>query len=205
MSATESLRPVATLLAEPHHDGSDAYVLERPDELGGDARRPRCACRAGAADEVVAPLRRRRRAARRRGGASTTRRSRDAGGARRFPVDRARDALPLAARPAATVGYAWVNGLGVVAHDVPDADDFVLAAEPRRAGLAPRARSSTRSSPTGSRRAGSRGEAPDWAVRARVGRAADRARARNAARVLRRRPARGRGSTSTTSRRSART
>jgi hypothetical protein len=23
----------ATLLAEPHHDGSDAYVLEAPDEL----------------------------------------------------------------------------------------------------------------------------------------------------------------------------
>src|SRR5207237_938451 len=27
----------ATLLAEPHHDGSDLYVLERPDDLGGDA------------------------------------------------------------------------------------------------------------------------------------------------------------------------
>ena len=25
------------------------------------------------------------------------------------------------------VGYAWVNGLGVVTHDVPDADDFVLS------------------------------------------------------------------------------
>ena len=29
-----------------------------------------------------------------------------------------------------TAGYAWVNGLGVVAHDVPDADDFVLATDP---------------------------------------------------------------------------
>jgi alpha-glucosidase len=28
------------------------------------------------------------------------------------------------------VGYAWVNGLGLVAHDVPDADDFVLTADP---------------------------------------------------------------------------
>ncbi len=27
----------ATLLDLPHHDGSDAYVLERPDELGGKA------------------------------------------------------------------------------------------------------------------------------------------------------------------------
>ena len=25
----------ATLLDRPHHDGSDAYVLERPDEQGG--------------------------------------------------------------------------------------------------------------------------------------------------------------------------
>jgi alpha-glucosidase len=27
------------------------------------------------------------------------------------------------------VGYAWLNGLGLVAHDVPDADDFVLSAD----------------------------------------------------------------------------
>ena len=35
------MSPVAeiegTLLDEPHHDGSDLYVLERPDEAGGEA------------------------------------------------------------------------------------------------------------------------------------------------------------------------
>jgi alpha-glucosidase len=28
------------------------------------------------------------------------------------------------------VGYAWLNGLGLVGHDVPDADDFVLTTDP---------------------------------------------------------------------------
>jgi alpha-glucosidase len=28
------------------------------------------------------------------------------------------------------VGYAWLNGLGLVDHDVPDADDFVLTTDP---------------------------------------------------------------------------
>ena len=102
-------------------------------------------------------------------------------------------------------GYAWLNGRGVVAHDVPDADDFVLAARSRRAGLAPRARSSTRSSPTASPRAGAGAEAPDVGGAPRVGRAADGPRAEHAARVVRRRPARGSSSISTTSRSSART
>src|SRR5581483_9476087 len=42
----------AVALAEPHHDGSELYVLERPDELGGSAvvrlRAPR-----GAAGRVL--------------------------------------------------------------------------------------------------------------------------------------------------------
>ena len=29
--------PALTGLAEPHHDGSEAYVLESPEELGGEA------------------------------------------------------------------------------------------------------------------------------------------------------------------------
>ena len=35
MTATEAMRAAA--LAEPHHDGSELYVTERPDELGGKA------------------------------------------------------------------------------------------------------------------------------------------------------------------------
>jgi alpha-glucosidase len=37
MSAVETAGAAATLLAEPHHDGSDQFVRELPDELGGDA------------------------------------------------------------------------------------------------------------------------------------------------------------------------
>ena len=51
MTATE-LEPGTSLLSEPHHDGSDDYVLERPDELGGEAvvrvRAPK-----GSADDVI--------------------------------------------------------------------------------------------------------------------------------------------------------
>ena len=51
MSSTEVDRSTS-LLARPHHDGSPDYVLEQPDELGGDAvvrvRVPK-----GASDDVV--------------------------------------------------------------------------------------------------------------------------------------------------------
>jgi len=36
MSATE-LDLSASLLDRPHHDGSELYVVERPQELGGEA------------------------------------------------------------------------------------------------------------------------------------------------------------------------
>ena len=43
---------LSQLVTEPHHDGSELYVLERPEELGGEAtvrlRAPR-----GAADRVL--------------------------------------------------------------------------------------------------------------------------------------------------------
>lgn len=37
MTAVKSQTSAATLLDAPHHDGSDACVVERPEELGGDA------------------------------------------------------------------------------------------------------------------------------------------------------------------------
>ena len=37
MTAVASREAATTLLAEPHHDGSDLYVLDRPDDLGGEA------------------------------------------------------------------------------------------------------------------------------------------------------------------------
>jgi alpha-glucosidase len=123
MTATE-LEAGAALLSQPHHDGSDDYVLERPDELGGEAvvrlRVPR-----GAADDVV------------------LRYVRD-GEPRwaRAQIDRETDtetwwrtSFPVA-NPSvqyrwllvgADGGWGWLNGTGVRAHETPDADDFVLA------------------------------------------------------------------------------
>ena len=67
MTATELAASASeTALAEPHHDGSELYLVERPDELGDDRHRararPRRRCGRG-----LAPLRRRRRASDDRG------------------------------------------------------------------------------------------------------------------------------------------
>ena len=60
--------------------------------------------------------------------------------------------VPLGARRR-DVGYAWVNGVGLIGHDIPDADDFVLSLAPKGPpGTC--ARSSTRSFPTASPPAG---------------------------------------------------
>ena len=132
MTATE-LEPGTSLLSEPHHDGSDDYVLERPDELGGEAvvrvRAPK-----GSADDVI------------------LRYVRD-GEPRwvRAQVDREtetetwwRASFPVVnpSTPYRWVlvgpqgGWTWLNGNGQRAHESPDSDDFVLVAR-RRAGLAP--------------------------------------------------------------------
>ena len=50
MTATHAKRAAA--LAEPHHDGSELYVVERPDQLGGKAV-VRVRMPDGAADEVM--------------------------------------------------------------------------------------------------------------------------------------------------------
>lgn len=114
----------ATLLSQPHHDGSDEYVLERPDELGGEAvvrlRAPR-----GSGDDVI------------------LRYVRD-GEPRwvRAQIDRETDtetwwraSFPLT-NPSTSYrwllvepqgGWTWLNGNGRRAHESPDADDFVLA------------------------------------------------------------------------------
>ena len=52
MSATH-VRAAVALLDHPHHDGSDAYVLERPDALGGEATVRIRVPRASAVDAVV--------------------------------------------------------------------------------------------------------------------------------------------------------
>jgi alpha-glucosidase len=109
----------SALLGEPHHDGSELYVLERPEEPGGEAvvrmRAPR------GVDAV---------AIRWVSDGEPSARSAAADGdgwwTARFPVTN-----PLTRYrwllSAGETGYAWLNGLGIVDHDVPDSDDFVLA------------------------------------------------------------------------------
>jgi alpha-glucosidase len=111
-----------SLLDEAHHDGSDRYVVERPDDGGGDAT-----LRMRAPGDV---------------GAVALRWVED-GEARAVPAERDADGWWTARFPVRKTwtryrwllsggrnGYAWLNGLGTVAHDVPDADDFVLSLDP---------------------------------------------------------------------------
>jgi alpha-glucosidase len=123
MTKTE-LEATRSLLAEPHHDGSETYVVEHPDELGREAtvrvRVPR-----GTADDVVLRYVRdgEPRWARARVDAET---ERETWWRATFPV-----ANPTVAYRwllvGAEGGWRWLNGVGVAAHEPPDADDFVLA------------------------------------------------------------------------------
>jgi len=116
---------VATLLAAPHHDGSDAYVADRPEKAGGDAvvrlRVPRGTSvdtiglryvRDGEARVVVAEL----------------------------DEETDTETWWRASLPAlqngtryrwllagGDFGYAWLNGFGTIPYDVADADDFVFS------------------------------------------------------------------------------
>jgi alpha-glucosidase len=115
----------ATRLALPHHDGSELYVLERPDSTGATATvRVRVPRRAG----VERVLLRTVRDGEPRAVAAELDEESDlemwwrasfpitAESARyRWLLDRGAD------------GYSWLNGSGVAEADVSDADDFVLA------------------------------------------------------------------------------
>jgi len=121
MSAVD-VDPATSLLDEPHHDGSELYVLERPEELGEEAvvrvRVPR--------DVETVVLR-----------------YVEDGEARAVPAEPDGEGSWVAHFPVRNpvvryrwllaggdVGYAWLNGLGLVDHDVPDADDFVASTDP---------------------------------------------------------------------------
>jgi alpha-glucosidase len=113
-----------SLLAQPHHDGSDAYVLERPDELGGEAtvrvRVPR-----GAADDVVLRYVRdgEPRWARAQVDEET---ATETWWRATFPVSN--PAVPYRwLLVDGDGGWSWLNGVGRRAHETPDGDDFVLA------------------------------------------------------------------------------
>lgn len=120
-------RRLSTLLDEPHHDGSDLYLLERPAEIGDTAvvrmRVPR-----GTAVDAVAlrcivngdPL----------------------GIPAVIDEETETDTWWRATVPVLNpevryrflltggrFGYAWLNGAGLVGGDVPDADDFVVSTD----------------------------------------------------------------------------
>jgi alpha-glucosidase len=116
MSVTEHTR---TVLDQPHHDGSDLYVVEAPDAPGGEA-----VVRARVPVDVdVVALRWVED-----GEARATKAKPDGNGwwIARFPVNK-RFTNYRWLLSGGKVGYAWLNGTGVVTRDTPDADDFVLA------------------------------------------------------------------------------
>jgi alpha-glucosidase len=119
MSATTLPR---TLLDEPHHDGSELWVLDRPTELGDEA-----VVRIDVPRHVDTVVVRWVEDGEARGAAAA--RDGDRSWIARFPmrnpVTNYRWLLS-----GGDVGHAWLNGTGVVDHDVPDADDFVLSLDP---------------------------------------------------------------------------
>ena len=117
--------PALTGLAEPHHDGSEAYVLDAPEELGGEAVFRLRVPRGTGVDRIALRYTddgEARFAVAERDGEDGA----DEWWTARFTVQN-----PVVSYRwllgGGEVGYAWVNGLGVVTHDVPDADDFVLS------------------------------------------------------------------------------
>jgi alpha-glucosidase len=112
------------LLDQPHHDGSDQYVLERADELGGEAAVRLRLPRATSADRVL--LRYEHDGEPRSVEATIDEETEtDVWWRAEFPlanpVTRYRWLLS-----GGSAGYGWVNALGRTAHEVADADDFVL-------------------------------------------------------------------------------
>ena len=118
----------ASLLDRPHHDGSDAYVLERPVDLGEPATVRVRVPRGLEPDDVVLRAvadgepRSVRAVVDEETETETWYRA-------TFPVDNpsVRYRWLLAGGSA---GYIWLNGRGLLAHDVPDADDFVVTIDP---------------------------------------------------------------------------
>jgi alpha-glucosidase len=119
---TSLLPETATLLDEPRHDGSEPYVLEHPAELGDEA-----VLRIHVAQSVDAVLLRYVG----NGEARAVEASSDGEGwwVARLPMETP-NVFYRWLLSGGEVGYAWRNGAGVVDHDVPDADDYVMSLDP---------------------------------------------------------------------------
>jgi alpha-glucosidase len=117
-------RAVDRLLMQPHHDGSELHVLERPEALGGEAT-VRVRAARGAADHVL--LRYERDGEPRTVSATVDEETADETWWRAtFPV--VNPSTPYRfLLSGGTTGYGWLTGNGVYPHEVPSGDDFVLA------------------------------------------------------------------------------
>jgi alpha-glucosidase len=175
MTALESAQ--RTLLGSPHHDGSELYVVDAPDELGGEAT-VRLRTRTGEAGKV---LLRYTQDGEPRTTAATVDEERDGETWWRatFPVTNpaTRYRWLLAGGEA---GYAWVTGAGVAPHEVAGADDYVVT--PGSTGPAWHLESVVYEIfPDRFAASGAAHEPPEWAVRKRwdelpVGRGKDNPR-----------------------------
>jgi alpha-glucosidase len=116
------------LLSAPHHDGSELYAPERPDDLGDEAtvllRVPRDTAVDGVAVRYV------RDGEPQVAGAEIDRETEaDVWWRSTFPVWNPRTPYRWLLS-GGDFGYAWLNGVGVQPFDVPDADDFVASTDP---------------------------------------------------------------------------
>jgi alpha-glucosidase len=119
---------LATLLAQPHHDGSDAYVPQRPQGEAGKAVVRLRVPPGTAVDDVALRYVH-------DGEARVVRAELDAQTETDTWWRASFEVSGSGARyrwllSGGNVGYAWLNGFGIVGHDVPDADDFVLSPDP---------------------------------------------------------------------------
>ena len=124
MTVTEATE--TSLLSQPHHDGS--YVLEAPDELGGEAvvrlRVPRGTEIEGALVRYVCDGQPRIAT-----GEIDEETDTDVWWTARFEVENPTMNYRWFLR-GAEGGNRWLNGLGTFAHMVADADDFVITVAP---------------------------------------------------------------------------
>ena len=111
----------ASLLEEPNHDGSDLYVLERPGALGDQAV---VRLRATGVEEIAL-----RYVEDGEPRVVDARADGDGWWVAEFPIRNPFVRYRWRLR-GGEIGYCWLNGLGVVDHDVPDADDFVMSVDP---------------------------------------------------------------------------
>jgi alpha-glucosidase len=167
----------STLLGLPHHDGSELYVVDAPQELGGEAT-VRLRTRSGEAERVLLrytqdgePRTTAAKIDEEKDGETWWRAT--------FPVSNpaTRYRWLLGGGQA---GYAWVTGAGVARTEVASADDFVIT--PGSAGPAWHLESVVYEIfPDRFASSGAHHDAPDWAVRKRwdelpVGRGKDNPR-----------------------------